>query len=74
VVTDWNNAESLVTQQKVAQNLSEAVKITLMAGNDLFMNTPGAYEEIIDLVKTGDIQMSVLNDAVSRILRIKFRL
>lgn len=74
VLTDWNNTESLVTQQKVAQNLREAVKMTLMAGNDLFMNTPGAYEEIIDLVKSGDVPMSVVDDAVSRVLKTKFRL
>lgn len=74
VVTDWNNAESLVTQQKVASSLREAVKMTLMAGNDLFMNTPGAYELLIDLVNSGELPVEVLDEAVRRVLKIKFRL
>ena len=74
VVTDWNNAESLVTQQKVASSLREAVKMTLMAGNDLFMNTPGAYELLIDLVNSGELPVEALDEAVRRVLKIKFRL
>lgn len=74
VVTDWNNAESLVTQQRVAADLLEATAMTLRAGNDMFMNTPGSYEALIELVRTGKLDEAYLDEAVARILLTKFRL
>lgn len=74
VVTDWNNAESLVTQQRVAHDLSEASAMTLRAGNDMFMNTPGSYEALIEQVQSGGVHMAQLDEAVARILLTKFKL
>ena len=45
-----------------------------LAGNDMFMSTPKAYEELIALVRDGELSEAVLDDAVRRILTVKFRL
>lgn len=74
VVTDWNNTESLVTQQHVASDIDHAATKTLLAGNDMIMNTPAFYESMIALVRSGKVSMAALDDAVRRILLIKFKM
>ncbi len=74
VVTDWENVRSLVKQQMVAKDMDEACKMTIDAGNDMSMNTPEFYDATVRLVKEGKIAMEYIDDAVRRILRVKFRL
>ena len=74
VVTDWDNVRSLVTRQRYASTLREATRMAAVAGNDMFMSTPEAYDELIALVREGSLAESVLDDAVRRILSVKLRL
>jgi len=74
VVTDWDNVRLLVTRQHYASTLREATRMAALAGNDMFMYTPEAYNELIALVKDGALEEAVLDGAVRRILRTKFRL
>jgi beta-glucosidase len=74
VVTDWDNVTSLVTRQHVAETLRGAARTAALAGNDMFMSTPKAYDELIALVRDGELSESVLDEAVRRILTVKFRL
>lgn len=73
-VTDWENIRSLVTNQHVCDNLTEASKKAVEAGIDMSMNTPEFYECMLSLVRENKIDMSLIDDAVRRILRVKFRL
>lgn len=74
VVTDWENVRALVTNQMVATSIKEASKIAVEAGNDMSMNTPKFYDCMTELVNEGKIDMKYIDDAVSRILRVKFKL
>ena len=74
IVTDWDNIGSLHTKQKVAADLKDATRIGLLAGNDMVMTTPTSYQDAIDLVKEGAVPESVIDNAVIRILRQKFKL
>ncbi len=74
VVTDWENVRSLVTNQHFAENLTEASRAAVEAGNDMSMNTHEFYECVMSLLKSKKIHMSLIDDAVRRILRVKFRL
>jgi beta-glucosidase len=74
IVTDWNNVISLHLKQKTAKDLREASKSALLAGNDISMFTPGFFDEAVSLVKTGEVPMAVLDEAVARILGWKFKL
>ena len=49
---------------------ADAVK----AGNDLVMTTPGFYDGAIEAVHTGLLDESLIDEAVARILALKFRL
>lgn len=74
IVTDWMNYSSLITGQRVAENMEEACVDGVMAGNDMAMTTYEFYEHTVKAVKDGKIPESVINDSVRRILRVKSRL
>ncbi|MHA7964620.1 glycoside hydrolase family 3 N-terminal domain-containing protein [Paenibacillus sp. CAU 1782] len=75
VVSDWNGAYSLVNQG-VYPNYSDALKATVNAGIDMFME-PDSWSQFIPtltaLVNSGQVSQSRINDAVARILRVKFQ-
>ncbi|MCK8520800.1 glycoside hydrolase family 3 C-terminal domain-containing protein [Aquimarina sp. D1M17] len=76
VVTDWQDIIYLHTRHKVASTMREAVKKSVLAGIDMSM-VPDNYtffEELFSLVSDGEVPMSRIDDAVSRILRVKFEL
>ena len=74
VVTDWANVCRLKNEQFVASDDDEAAIIAVNAGNDMMM-TPGDYiRHAIDMVKAGRIPVEVIDRAVARILKLKFRL
>ncbi len=72
VVTDWNNTGSLENLQNVSANINDSAKKTLEAGNDMIMNTPAFYDAAIKLVKNKIISETLVDNAVKRILNIKF--
>ncbi len=72
VVTDYNNTGSLVSMQKVSPDISDASKKTLVAGNDMIMVTNDFYAATTNLVKSGAVPEFLIDEAVKRILSIKF--
>ena len=77
VLTDWADIENLYRRDKVASNSREAIKMAINAGIDMSM-VPYDYESfidnLIDLVEKDEVEMSRIDDAVSRILKLKFAL
>ena len=76
VVTDWQDIEYLHTRHKIAATFGEAVKLAINAGIDMSM-TPYDFrfaDTLKTLVEKGDVPMSRINDAVSRILTVKMEL
>lgn len=76
VVTDWKDIIYLYTRHKVAENNREAVKLSVLAGIDMSM-VPEDYTfyiDLLDLVNKGEVPMSRIDDAVTRILKMKFEL
>ncbi|MDD2739870.1 MAG: glycoside hydrolase family 3 N-terminal domain-containing protein [Methylomonas lenta] len=72
-VSDWEDIIRLYTRDKIAASPREAVKVAVMAGVDMSM-VPldySFYDLLLDLVKTGDVPMSRIDEAVSRILKVK---
>ncbi len=76
VVTDWEDIERLYTRDKVAGSYKEAVKMAINAGIDMSM-VPFNFEfytHLVELVNEGEVPMERIDDAVSRILRVKYEL
>ena len=77
ILTDWEDIRKLHDRDKVAETQKEAVKIAINAGIDMSM-VPYEYEQfvndLIQLVKEGEVSMERIDDAVKRILKLKFEL
>lgn len=77
VVTDWGDIENLYKRDHVAKDNKEAVMLAINAGIDMSMiayNYEPFCDDLIALVKEGKVKQSRIDDAVSRILRVKFEL
>ncbi len=73
VVSDWNSVGELIPHG-VAATPADAAHLALNAGVDMDM-VGGVYVgNVADLVKSGALPQSVVDDAVRRILRVKFEL
>lgn len=76
VVTDWSDINNLYTREGVAHDKKEAIEIAINAGIDMTME-PYDLEFctlLMELVDEGRVSMSRIDDAVSRVLRLKYRL
>ncbi len=76
VVSDWEDIKKLVTVWHVAANEKEATRMAVMAGIDMSM-VPLDYsfaDYLIALVKEGALPQSRIDEAVGRILKVKFEL
>jgi beta-glucosidase len=73
-VTDWDNVGRMVWEQKVCADLVEAAAVAIKAGNDLIMTTPGFFEAAQEAVARGLVTEAQIDEAVRRILRVKFQL
>ncbi|AEE78232.1 Glycosyl hydrolase family protein [Arabidopsis thaliana] len=73
LVSDWDGLETI--SEPEGSNYRNCVKLGINAGIDMVM-VPFKYEQFIqdmtDLVESGEIPMARVNDAVERILRVKF--
>ena len=76
IVTDWADIHNLWKRDKVAADYKEAIMLSINAGVDMSM-TPYDVEFcdlLKELVKEGRVSMERIDDAVSRIIRLKLRL
>lgn len=76
IVTDWADINNLFERDHVVKDRKEALAMGVNAGIDMIMepNDPDCCLELKAVVEDGNIPMSRIDDAVRRILRLKFRL
>jgi len=76
LVTDWADINNLFQREHVAKDKKDAIRLAINAGIDMSMD-PYSVDFCIllkELVQEGKVPMSRINDAVRRILRLKYRL
>ena len=73
VVSDWASMNELIAWGH-AKDKKEAARIASTAGSDMDMEGNVYIEELTNLVKNGTVKESILDDAVRRILTVKFEL
>lgn len=77
VITDWGDIENLYQRDHVARDNKDAVRIAINAGIDMSMvayNYEPFCDDLIALVKEGKVKMERIDDAVRRILLVKYDL
>ena len=73
VVSDWGSITELIPHG-VAKDRKDSAELAVIAGSDMDMEG-GAYEQSLEeLVTEGNVDIALIDDAVRRILRVKFRL
>ena len=70
VVSDWDGVVQLA-HQGYTTDPAEMCRAALSAGNDMEMNS-SAYRNIPALIESGRLKIEVVDEAVRRVLRIKF--
>lgn len=73
VVSDWNSIGEIV-DHGVAPNKKEAAYLAMKAGSDMDMEGNCYVAHLKELVEEGRIDEALVDDAVRRILKIKFEL
>jgi beta-glucosidase len=77
VISDWQDVENLITKYHVAADMEHAVALAFNAGLDMSMiplDADGFTKALTAAVDHGLVPQSRIDDAVSRILALKFRL
>jgi beta-glucosidase len=76
IVSDWGDIKNLVSIHHVAPTEKDATRMAVLAGIDMSM-VPSSYsfsDLMLQLVQEGTIPMSRVDDAVRRILILKYQL
>lgn len=73
VVSDWGSIGEMVNHGYAKDNY-EAAMLAANAGSDMDMESRAYTQHLARLVKAGKVKVSVIDDAVRRILRKKFEL
>ena len=76
LITDWADINNLYTREHIAANKKEAIQIAINAGIDMAMEPYDLNfcSLLKELVQENKVPMSRIDDAVRRVLRLKFRL
>ncbi|MDB5134350.1 MAG: bglX 4 [Mucilaginibacter sp.] len=74
VVTDWRDIQYLHDRHHIAATQKDAVMIAVNAGVDMSMVPYDYtfYTYLVELAKEGKVPMSRINEAVHRILKVKY--
>ncbi|MEM9544576.1 MAG: beta-glucosidase BglX [Bacteroidota bacterium] len=73
IISDWSSIMEL-TLHGYAENLEHACELAVNAGSDMDMEGYAYIDHLQKLVENGTVDLRLVNDAVRRILRVKFEL
>lgn len=74
IVSDYFAIANLIDDHQIASNDAEAAKWAVDAGVDVETPNMDKYNSVVDLVKSGKIEIAVINEIVSHVLTAKFQL
>lgn len=73
IVSDWASISEMI-EHGFARDKKHASEIAIKAGSDMDMEG-GAYEtSLVQLVEEGKVDEALIDDAVKRVLRVKFKM
>ncbi|MGS2726457.1 beta-glucosidase BglX [Psychroserpens sp. BH13MA-6] len=73
VVSDWGSITEMIAHGHAKDGV-QAAEIAVNAGSDMDMESYLYVEKLAGLVKEGKVDEALIDDAVTRILRVKFEL
>jgi beta-glucosidase len=73
VVSDWGSIGEMIAHG-YAENLAQAAQQAITAGSDMDMEARAYVTHLAELVKAGKMNEKLVDEAVRRVLRVKFAL
>lgn len=73
MVSDWASIEEMIFHG-YSKDLATAAAQAVEAGSDMDMESEAYQRHLVELVRNGEVDEALVDDAVRRILRIKFQL
>ncbi len=73
VVSDWGSIGEMI-RHGYSENLSHAAQQAMTAGSDMDMESRAYVGHLAAIVKSGKVDVKLVDDAVRRVLRVKFAL
>lgn len=73
VVSDWGSIREMIPHGYAADG-AHAAEIAVKAGSDMDMESHLYVHHLSDMVRSGKIEIEMIDDAVRRILRLKYEL
>jgi len=74
IVSDYGGIEQLYIDHKLAENPEEAALLSINAGVQCELPLPNAYPSLVESVKSGKLNITVIDEIVKQILTVKFKL
>jgi beta-glucosidase len=77
IVTDWQDIENVYRRDRMTKDIKEAIGLAINAGIDMSMipyDYKGFCSDLIALVNEGKVSQERIDDAVRRILRVKYEI
>lgn len=74
VVSDYASINEMYTKHRTASSRGDAARQALEAGMEMEYPFPACFSQVEDIIESGELSMDVLDECVSRILRMKFEL
>lgn len=71
VVSDWASGLEMINHGFAADE-RDAARLSILAGSDMDMESYIYLDHLKDLVESGDVPVGMIDDAVGRILNVKF--
>ena len=73
VVSDWGSIDQMIPHG-FARDGNHAAELALIAGSDMDMESSLYVSQLVGLVNSGKVDIKLIDDAVRRILRVKYEL
>ena len=73
IVSDWGSIDQMIPHG-FASNGEHAAELAVIAGSDMDMESSLYVSKLVGLVESGKVKEELIDDAVRRILRVKYEL
>ena len=73
IVSDWGSIDQMIPHG-FARNGEHAAELAVIAGSDMDMESSLYVSKLVSLIESGKVKEELIDDAVRRILRVKYEL
>ena len=73
IISDWGSIRQMINHG-YSKDLKQAAYHSITSGNDMDMESEAYQRHLKDLIEEGEVDISIVDEAVRRILRMKYQL